>query len=167
MNNKAPLGFRFSVLNRAAKKYIDEQLKAEGLTGVQLFVLGQLERLMDMGQAEINQKDLEKASCVKHPTMTDILKRLERKGYISCARSETDRRNKCIVPTDKGQNVENILRRADGEVFALLCEGLSREQIMQFMAISEVMVANAEKILEKGCDCDGDYKDSCRLSERV
>ena len=156
MCENPPVGFRFSVLSRAAKKHIDEQLKAEGLTGVQLFVLGQLRYLMESGQTEVNQKDLEKVSRVTHPTMTDMLNRLERKGYIKCTRSQTDRRHKCIVPTDMGENADNILRRADAEAFSLLCEGLSREQIEQFLAISDIMVANAEAILGKGCDCNGD-----------
>ncbi len=57
-----------------------------GLTAVQLRVLGELSRAESMGACEINQKDLEKALAVTHPTMTEIIKRLEKKKLLSARR---------------------------------------------------------------------------------
>ncbi len=155
MCEKKPLGYRFSVLHRASKKFIDEQIKDFDVTGVQLFVLGQLRRLENMGMEEVNQKDLEKASHVTHPTMTELLKRLERKGLIRCERSKTDRRYKCVYSTDKVKDIDRNMRQADERSFAELCRGLTEEQIKQFIAITDIMAANAERILEKGCECNG------------
>ena len=53
-----------------------------GLTAVQLRVLGELSRSESKGVEEINQKDLEKALAVTHPTMTEIIKRLEKKNAV-------------------------------------------------------------------------------------
>ena len=69
--NIAP-GLRFSILDREFKKKPEERANLMGLTAVQLRVLGELSRLEPMGACEINQKDLEKALAVTHPTMTEI-----------------------------------------------------------------------------------------------
>lgn len=154
MDKEKPFGFRLSMLHRASKKFIDEQIKADELTGVQLFVMGQLRRMKDAGMPEVNQKDLEKACRVTHPTMTELLKRLERKGFVRCERSKSDGRSKCVSATERAKDIERYLHEADEKTFAELCRGLNDEQISQFLAITDIMVANAERILEKGCECN-------------
>ena len=161
MENRTPVGFRFSVMHRAMKKQMDEYMKSEGLTGVQLFVLSELRRLEVSGADEVNQRDLEKVSRVTHPTMTDILKRLEKKGYILCCRSQLDRRYKSIASTEKARGLKQELEKADELAFRLLCAGLSEEQIAQLNTITEIMVKNAADYLEKGCDNCND-KDPCQ-----
>ena len=96
MKEAPPRGVRFSILHRAMKKQIDDYMSSEGLTGVQLFVLCELRKLEKSETREINQRDLENVSHVSHPTMTEILKRLEKKCYINCSRCELDRRYKCV-----------------------------------------------------------------------
>ena len=83
--NIAP-GLRFSILDREFKKKLEERANRMGLTAVQLRVLGELSRAESMGACEINQKDLEKALAVTHPTMTEIIKRLEKEKRLLSAR---------------------------------------------------------------------------------
>ena len=161
MEERTPVGFRFSVMHRAMKRQMDEYIKAEGLTGVQLFVLGELRRLENSGAKEVNQRDLENVSRVTHPTMTDILKRLEKKGYIRCSRSETDRRYKCIASTESATGLREKLTQADEMAFQRLWSGLSAEQIAQLGAITEIMAKNAADYLGKGCEALSD-KDACQ-----
>jgi len=110
------------------KKQIDDYMSSEGLTGVQLFVLCELRKLEKSEMREINQRDLENVSHVSHPTMTEILKRLEKKGYISCCRSEQDRRYKCVRSAEKAQGLSRRMAEADEIAFESLCEGLSEEE---------------------------------------
>ena len=79
--NIAP-GLRFSILDREFKKKLEERANQMGFTSVQLRVLGELSRLESIGVEEINQRDLEKALVVTHPTMTEIIKRLEKKNAL-------------------------------------------------------------------------------------
>ena len=58
-----------------------------GLTAVQLRVLGEVSRSESKGVEEINQKDLEKALAVTHPTMTEIIKRLEKNNAVICTQA--------------------------------------------------------------------------------
>ena len=150
-----PLGMRFSIIHRFFRRQLDQRLKEQDLTGVQFGVLGALGRLESSGVSEVNQRDLENASHVTHPTMTEILKRLEKKGFIACRQSEADRRYKCICATEKTQALHKEIHEVDDSVFRQLCQGLSEEQIETFTSITDVMLANALKCKE-GSDCCGD-----------
>lgn len=156
MQNNMPMGLRFSLLHRAFRRKLDEHLRELELTGVQFGVLGELARLESRGQGEINQRALETASRVTHPTMTEIIKRLEQKGFIVCQPNPADRRNKSIASTDKARCLHQEIDRLDGEVFQWLCTGLSEEQREQLVAITDVMLRNVFDLYKKGCDkhCD-------------
>ncbi len=156
MAEAVPVGLRFSLLARAIRKQIDDAVLEEDLTGAQFFVLHELRRLECSGVREVNQKDLEAASRVTHPSMTDMLRRLERKGYVVCRRSETDRRFKCVVSTDKALGLRQRIDEADERAFLALSEGLSGEERETLLRITGRMVENAEKLLGKGCECGGD-----------
>ena len=152
MKYDLPYGMRFSILGRTFKRQLDERLLEKELTGVQLGVLKELGRLEVSGVAEVNQRDLEKASHVTHPTMTEILKRLERKGFIRCCQSSHDRRHKCISSTEKARQLRQELSDMDSAILAELSRGLSREQLETLWEILDVMLDNAFQTCKKGCD---------------
>ena len=156
MQTQMPAGLRFSLLSRAVRKRFDEAVRAEGLTGVQLFVLCQLREREESGAAEIRQRDLEAVCRVTHPTMTEILRRLENKGYVRCTRSEIDRRSKRISSTDKADGLRERMDEADRRAFAMLCEGLDETERDTLLRLTDRMAANARTFLGKGCedDCD-------------
>ncbi len=161
MENTAPMGLRLSLLSRAVRKQVDGAIRDAGLTGVQLFALSELRKLECSGAAEVNQKDLEAATRVTHPTMTSMLHRLEKKGYVACRRSEQDRRFKCVASTEKALGLRQRLEEADAKAFQALCEGLGEEETAQLRAITGRMMENAVRILEKGCE-NGCAQNACR-----
>lgn len=142
MERNMPMGLRFSLLHRSFKKQMDARLQEKGLTGVQFGVLGQLRRLQRAGQAEINQRDLETATHVTHPTMTEIVKRLEKQGFVACAPSERDRRYKSIRATEKAEALHQEIDELDGAIFAELCRGLSEEDVAALRRITDRMLGN-------------------------
>ena len=152
MKEAPPRGVRFSILHRAMKKQIDDYMSGEGLTGVQLFVLCELRKLEKSETREINQRDLENVSHVSHPTMTDILKRLEKKGYISCCRSEQDRRYKCVRSAEKAQGLSRRMAEADEIAFERLCEGLSEEERATMYRALNTICSNLENVCERKKD---------------
>ena len=140
--NIAP-GLRFSILDREFKKKLEERANRMGLTAVQLRVLGELSRAESMGACEINQKDLEKALAVTHPTMTEIIKRLEKKKAVICTQSKVDARYKKINCADVYKRQE--LKKMDWEIFNKICAGIPEEDIQTFLKASEKMLENIEK----------------------
>ena len=143
MEKEMPIGLRFSLLHRSFKKQLDEQLKEKELTGVQFGVLGQLDRLERSGQGEVYQKDLELATHVTHPTMTEIIKRLEKQGFVVCRPGKKDRRYKCICSTEKSKQLGREMAEVDRQVFDRLCSGLSAEQKASLIAMTDIMLDNA------------------------
>lgn len=144
MEREVPMGMRFSIIARAFRIELDRRLREQELTGVQFAVLGQLMHMENEGAQEINQRCLEQANCVTHPTMTEIIKRLEKKGYITCTPGKTDKRAKVIRSTEKTKCLHTMIEQTDREVAELLSRGLSPEQKLQLMEITRIMMQNAE-----------------------
>ena len=153
-----PMGLRFSILHRAFRQKMNELLGERELTGVQLGVMHALIEQERSSAGEICQKDLENATHVTHPTMTEIIKRREKKGFISCRPSAVDRRYKSVASTDRACGLCGELAALDAEVFEWLCRGLSAAQKEQLTQITDIMLANAAECCGKGCDDRFDQK---------
>ncbi len=124
-----PIGLKIAIIDRAFKRKMDERAGSMGLTSVQLRVLGRISLLESNGVSEINQRDLEEAMQVTHPTMTGIIKRLENKGFVSCMPSPADRRYKKITCTKQGAGIHEELAEQDREVLLELCQGFTQQDI--------------------------------------
>ena len=157
MEHNMPMGLRFSLLHRAFMKQLNARLQEKGLTGVQFGVLGQLDRLRRAGREEINQRDLEAATRVTHPTMTEIVKRLEKQGFVVCAPSERDRRFKSIRPTEKADALRREMDELDGNIFRELCRGLTPEEVASLGKITDKMLDN---IFSECCRKEGGGADA-------
>lgn len=147
-----PMGLRFSLLHRAFRKKMDERLSEKELTGVQFGVLSALLRMEQVKTGEISQRDLEEVSHVTHPTMTEILKRLEKKEFIRCETSSRDRRFKSISSTDKALRLRDDMTRVEEDTFQWLCRGVEPEQVQLLLAITDRMLENAWADCPKGCE---------------
>ena len=152
MNNikEMPMGLRFSLLHRAFKQQMDKQLSEHDLTGVQFGVLAQLKRLEEQGKTDISQRDLENASRVTHPTMTEIIKRLEKKGFINCHPRPGDRRYKIISSTALAAQLGEDMRKTEQEVMDWLSRDLSPEELDSFLTILDKLLCTALSCQEKG-----------------
>lgn len=155
MDDQMPIGVRFSVLHRSFKKRVDEQVKKKELTGVQFGVLLGLNKLERLGHKEIKQRDLENEAHVTHPTMTEILKRLEGKGFIESHPGTTDRRSKNISSTQKTADLLRETHEVDESVFRELCNGLTQQQREEMLVYLDVMLTNAIQGI-----CDHNCKDT-------
>lgn len=158
-----PKGLRFAVLQRTMRRQMDEYVRGTGLTGTQFGVLGALGRLEHEGTGEVTQKALEDAAHVTHPTMTELLKKLESKGFITCRPSEVDRRCKVVASAEKARALRQAIGEFDGRVFAELCSGLSDEEVAEFLRITDIMLENAGKMNDAQglAPCSG----ACRRAE--
>ena len=156
MERELPMGFRFSMLHRAIRRRMDAMLSEKDLTGVQFGVLGALDRLGHEGETEISQRRLEEATRISHATMTDILRRLEKKDFVRCEQSSRDRRFKCIYATERARALCEDIDRMEAETMQWLCRGLTEEQIRQLVAATDVMLHNAWDDCEKGSETRDD-----------
>ena len=152
MSRPVPLGQRFGFIGRSFKKKLDEMLREEELTGVQFHVLSALVALEDAGRSEISQKDLEQATRLSHATMTEIVKRLEKKEYLSCSVSPNDRRCKQIGSTARARQLKDRAVQVDEATAEWLCRGLTEEQTAALREITDIMLHNIMESCRKGRD---------------
>lgn len=150
MDRPISLGQRFGFIGRSFKKKLDEMLKEEELTGVQFHVLSALVMLEDAGRDEISQKDLEQATRLSHATMTEIVKRLEKKNYLACTVSPSDRRCKNIVSTVRARQLRERAVQVDEATAEWLCRGLTEEQTAALREITDIMLHNIMEGCRKG-----------------
>ncbi len=138
-----PIGAKFAIIHRAFRRELDAMLREKGLTGAQFGVLKALDRLERERGGETSQRDLEELSRSSHPTMTEILKKLEKKGFIETCPSETDRRRKRIVQTEKARELGRETFAMDEETFARFSAGLDAVQTAQLGEMLDMLLENA------------------------
>lgn len=87
----------YAVANKILRRY-QPLLKQLNLTYTQYITM------MVMWEKErINEKDLVDALYLKANTLTDLLRNLEKKGFISIRKDEKDKRNVVIELTEEGR----------------------------------------------------------------
>ena len=136
-----PIGAKFGVIHRAFRRELDASLRETGLTGAQFSVLCALDRL-ERDRGEVSQRDLEEYCRSAHPTMTEILKKLEKKGFIEVRPSETDRRRKQIRRTDKARELDRAAFLIDGKTFEKFAAGLDETQRSVLEQMLDRMLTN-------------------------
>jgi len=85
---------------KAIQQYSEEVLKEFGVTGPQLWLLKTLRSENGTPVGELSRK-----MHLHISTVSSILDRLERKGYIARKREETDRRVVTVHLTDQGKRI--------------------------------------------------------------
>lgn len=90
----------YAVANKILRRY-QPLLKELDLTYTQyvtMMVLWEKER--------VNEKELVKALYLQANTLTDLLKKLKKKGFIDVGRDEKDKRNIVIALTEEGRRLK-------------------------------------------------------------
>jgi DNA-binding MarR family transcriptional regulator len=122
---KETLGLIFRRISHAAKKDTDNNLKRLNLTMSQGLVLEYLNNTKE----ELTQKAIEQHFNLQHPTVSGILKRLEKNGFITTSVNKTDRRVKDICLTEKAIQIEEIARQDKKLMEETFVKGMTGEEI--------------------------------------
>lgn len=94
------------MLTIASKSGIDKVTVMHG------WIIGYLNENKDRN---VYQKDIESVFAISRSTVTNILKLMEKKGYITRTSVDSDARLKKIELTDKGIVTDNILKKGIAE----------------------------------------------------
>lgn len=137
-----PIGAKFAILHRAFRREMDTALRAHDLTGAQFGALRALDRLERERRGEISQRDLEELCRSAHPTMTEILKKLEKKGFITVGQSATDGRRKAIRQTEKARELDREMFRVDEKTFEKFGAGLDAGQTAALGRALDLLLEN-------------------------
>ena len=130
-------------LDRSIKRSLDRLAISTGINGAE----GRVIHFLLMNQdRDIFQKDLEMEFEMRPSTASELLKKMESKGYIVRESDKSDARLKKILVTDKSRINEDRIRKG---VFKLEREAegrLSKEDVETFKRISAEIKNNLDNI---------------------
>ena len=133
-------GMWINILSHEIKKYINAQLSAIGITGVQGFVLNYI--ILHNAAGPVFQKDVEDAFSLNRSTVTGILQLLEKGGFLRREPVPYDARLKRLIPTEKAACLDAKMTENLRHVEQRLTQGLTSAQIVQFKETAACMSAN-------------------------
>lgn len=95
-------------------------------------------------KGNVYAKDIERNFNMRRATVAEILGLMEKNGLIERVSNSTDARLKQIILTQKSLEIEKSIKKEVKEVEKTLKEGLTEDEIKQFMGTLHKMSANLE-----------------------
>jgi DNA-binding MarR family transcriptional regulator len=109
----------------------------EGARGRIIFVL--------WGKDGVPIKTLCEKTSLDKSTLTGIIDRLERDGYITKKPSETDKRSTLISLTGKEQEFAQNVQKVSNQMNRIFYKGFTNEEILQFDTMLERILENCKE----------------------
>ena len=127
------------VCGRVWNKILRENNMAdlEGARGRIIFAL--------WGKDGVPIKTLCEKTSLDKSTLTGIIDRLERDGYIERKPSQTDKRSTLICLTGKEQEFAKHVQKVSNKMNKIFYKGFSDEEIMQFDSMLERILVNCKE----------------------
>jgi DNA-binding MarR family transcriptional regulator len=132
-----PITARISRLARRLRHAIDSALEPYGLTGVQMGLLVRLDRTDGLVQADLGRR-----MAIEPATLTGILQRLEREGWLRRTGDLENRRLQRVWLTDKGREALPSLQREQVRHRRRALSGLSPTDIAQLEQLLDRIEVN-------------------------
>lgn len=95
-------------------------------------------------KVDVFQRDIEKELHIRRSTATEILKRLERDGYITRCPVASDARLKKIILTDLSLSLISKMRSHIDRTEAKLRQDISKEDLAVFFTVMDQIQKNLE-----------------------
>ena len=136
-------GLYFRLLHTSADQAMTRALTDMDLTGPQGRIMGFLAHCKTPPCA----RDIEEAFQLSHPTVSGLLSRLEKKGFIAFRADPEDRRCKRIYILDKGRQLLDTMHQTIRNTESQLVAGFTEAEKAQFAAYLKRAICNV------GADC--------------
>jgi len=118
----------------------NDMVDLEGARGRVIFAL--------WGQDGVPIKTLCEKTSLDKSTLTGIINRLERDGYIEKKPSETDKRSTLISLTGKEQEFSMYIQKVSDEMNEIFYKGFTDEEIVMFDSMLERILNNCKEAEE-------------------
>ncbi len=133
-------GFLIAKVHQASGRIFSKILKDSGIEEINpaqgriLFVL--------WSKDEIPITELARRTMLSKSTLTSMLDRLEKAGYLTRIRSKKDRRTILIKRTEKDKRLESKYMQVSEEMTKLFYKGFTQAEIDKFEKILERVLSN-------------------------
>lgn len=106
-------------------------------------------------KGELTQKAIGDYCGLPKQTVHNVIRSLEKKGYIFLRPEQKDRREKRVVPTEKGAEYARLLLAPLYRAEEQVCGKIGRERLRQMIDTSELFNLLFERELERNRGNDG------------
>jgi len=118
-----------------------------GISGSQWGVLRTLQRAESEGLARLRLTDLSDRLIVRPPSITGVVDRLERLGYVGRTSSTTDLRSKEVRLTEPGRELVNRILKGHTAQIATLMNGLPADDQLHLRSLLDRLDCHLEHML--------------------
>ena len=133
------IGMLLWMLNNRLSARCNKELEEIELTVSQSEIIAYLIHNEDR---EVNQRDIELEFKLMNPTVTGILNRLEKKGFVKRTKSKNDRRYKRVELTEKGSELKEKMLEKVIESKKHLFRGISDDELNAFGNTLRILINN-------------------------
>ena len=145
------IGFFLSNISHSVQQYFNRLYDEYGITYPQSRLLTHMykaEQSEDAPPPNINQRELERALGIKASSVSSLVRNLERKGFITSQRVESDTRNKRILLTPKAIELDTVIAKAVDETERSMVEGMSEADVQELLRLLAILRDNARRLSE-------------------
>ena len=135
------IGKLLKLINDRLKTSFDASFKEKDLTLSQTRVL----EFIHMRGTQTTQKEIEEYLEVSHPTVTGIISRLEKNGFLSCYFDPDDRRNKIVCNTEKARMLNAFMAEEKNRMEHMMTVGLSETEIGELFRMLQIIYGNIKQ----------------------
>ena len=89
-----------------------------------------------------NQKDIAEAYGIKGPSVTSLIKTMEKNGFITRVKNKNDARSYDVFLTEKGEEVFHQVKKAFFEYDGEFSKKLSDEDKKEFLRLVKIVTEN-------------------------
>lgn len=148
-NRHMPLSFELKRMNNLISRYVHSGLVNGGFDEITIMHGWILGFLYDCRDRNIYQRDLETRFGIAKSTVTNIIKLMERKGYVTRAEDASDARLKQLRLTKLGEETHLETIRVIEELNKSMEEGIADDEKEIFFSILDKIRKNMEGIKEE------------------
>lgn len=135
----------FKLLNSTLREHIDRNVRVMELTTSQLDVVI---CLAEHGGGPVSQREIEEELHLSNPTVTGILKRLEKKGFISRRVGAQDRRYREVRLTGKCIQLAERLQPQGRTMLLRAFQGFTMEEFDSLNRMLRRLLDNCQRVEE-------------------
>lgn len=139
MEEKVMIGLLLKMVNNMFERELNKKIYKIGLTSTQCRIIGFLDINRDR---HINPIDIEREFCLKRPTVTGVLKRLEEKEFIKISQNSVDKRYKEITLTSKADKLNEKMKENLLQAERTLYKNLTEADKKKLYTILQTMLNN-------------------------
>ena len=139
------IGITLGIIDKVMKARFDRELERAGLTVSQMEVLIYILKEQKKQDREITARELEQRFRVSNPTMSGILRRLEKKGFIERKPGSQDKRNKQIRIKENIDELYQMIQSRINVEKERLFRGFTREELAEMAKLSAKLLHNLEQ----------------------